>query len=59
VEEYVRADDSNPYRDWFDKLEAQAAAKVVTAILRIEQGNISSIKWFDDIGEFKIDWGPG
>lgn len=22
-------------------------------------GNTSSIKWFDGIGEIRIDWGPG
>ncbi len=26
---------------------------------RMEQGNISNIKWFQGIGEYKINWGPG
>ncbi len=26
VEEYIRPDGSSPYRDWFDGLDAQAAA---------------------------------
>lgn len=59
VEEYIRDDDSNPYKSWFDSLDAQAAAKVTTAKLRMELGNTSSIKWFDGLGEFVIDWGPG
>lgn len=59
VEEYLRADGSNPYKQWFDRLDAQAAAKVVTAKLRLEQGNTSSVKWFAGIGEYVIDWGPG
>ena len=59
VEEYIRADGSNPYKSWFDSLDAQAAAKVVTAKLRMELGNTSSVKWFAGIGEFIIDWGPG
>jgi putative addiction module killer protein len=25
----------------------------------MERGLISAIKWFDGIGEYKIDWGPG
>lgn len=25
----------------------------------MEQGNLSSVEWFDGIGEYKIDWGPG
>ncbi len=59
VEEYLRADGSNPYKTWFDSLDAQAAAKVVTAKLRLELGNTSSVKWFAGIGEYVIDWGPG
>jgi putative addiction module killer protein len=59
VEEYVRADGSNPYKAWFDNLDAQAAAKIVTAKLRLELGNTSNVKWFAGIGEYVIDWGPG
>ena len=40
-------------------MDAQAEAKVVTAKLRLELGNTSSVKWFDGIGEDVIDWGPG
>jgi putative addiction module killer protein len=59
VEEYIRDDRSNPYRRWFDALSAHAAAKVAVATFRLSQGNTSSVKWFDGIGEYKIDWGPG
>ncbi|WP_017306347.1 type II toxin-antitoxin system RelE/ParE family toxin [Spirulina subsalsa] len=59
VQEYIREDDSNPYQKWFDSLDAKAAAKVAVAKSRLEQGNTSSIRWFDGIGEYKIDWGPG
>jgi putative addiction module killer protein len=59
IEEYIREDASNPYQQWFDSLNAQAAAKVTVAKLRMELGNISSIKWFDGMGEYVIDWGPG
>jgi putative addiction module killer protein len=59
VEEYIRPDGSSPYADWFNGLDAQAAAKVVTAKLRMELGNTSRIKWFGSIGEYVIDWGPG
>lgn len=59
VAEYIREDESSPYRKWFDGLEANAAAKVATALLRIEMGNTSNVKWFDGIGEYRIDWGPG
>ena len=59
VQEYLRADGSNPYKAWFDNLDVQAAAKVVTAKLRLELGNTSRVKWFGGIGEYVIDWGPG
>jgi putative addiction module killer protein len=59
VEEYVREDGSTPYKKWFDSLDAQAAAKITTAKVRLELGNTSNIKWFKGIGEYVIDWGPG
>ena len=59
VEEYIQADGSNPYQKWFDNLDAIAAAKVTVAKSRLELGNTSNIKWFDGIGEYRIDWGAG
>ncbi len=59
VREYIREDGSNPYKKWFDSLDAQAAAKISVAKARLELGNTSNIKWFEGIGEYKIDWGPG
>ena len=50
VEEYICPDGSIPYKAWFDNLDPQAAAKIVTAKLRLELGNTSSVKWFDGIG---------
>ena len=59
VVEYIREDGSNPFKAWFDDLDAQAAAKVATATLRLEMGNTSNVKWIGTIGEYRIDWGPG
>jgi len=59
IKEYIRKDNSNPYEKWFNTLNSQAAAKVAVAIAKIELGNISNIKWFDGIGEYRINWGPG
>jgi len=59
VLEYIREDGSNPYKKWFDSLDAQAAAKVAVAKARLELGNTSNIKWFAGIGEYRINWGPG
>jgi putative addiction module killer protein len=59
IQEYIREDGSNPYKSWFDGLDPQGAAKVAVATLRLEMGNTSNVKWFEGIGEVKIDWGPG
>jgi|SRR5687767_4258312 len=59
VVEYIRVDGFNPFRTWFDGLHAQTAAKVATAVGRLELGNLSRVKWVGAIGEYRIDWGPG
>lgn len=60
VQEYIREDGSCPFRSWFDGLDPQAAAKVATAIVRLELGNVSNVKWIGGgLGEYRIDWGPG
>jgi putative addiction module killer protein len=59
VQEYIREDGSNPYQQWFDSLDAKAAAKMTVAKSRLELGNTSNVKWFDGIGEYRLDWGPG
>jgi len=32
------------YAQWFDDLHAPAAAKVTTAVVRMEPGNLSNVK---------------
>ena len=59
VQEYVKEDGSNPYQDWLDSLNSAAAVKVAVVRSRLEIGNTSNVKWFDGIGEYRIDWGPG
>ncbi|TXL66077.1 type II toxin-antitoxin system RelE/ParE family toxin [Zeimonas arvi] len=59
IEELLREDGASPFAEWFDSLEAVAAAKVRVAVGRMEQGNLSRVEWFRGIGEYKIDWGPG
>ena len=44
VREYTDADGNCPYAKWFDRLNAQAAAKVAVAIIRMGQGNLSNAK---------------
>jgi putative addiction module killer protein len=59
VQEYIREDGLSPYQEWFDSLDILAAAKVTVARSRLELGNTSNVKWFDGIGEYRIDWEPG
>lgn len=57
--EYVSIAGKSPYSQWFMGLDAPAAAKVSVALTRLAQGNVSNIKWFSGIGEYKIYFGPG
>ena len=59
VKEYIREYASNPCKVCFDGLSPQAAAKVTVSNIRMALGNTSNIKWFDGLGEYVIDWGPG
>ncbi|WP_085582746.1 MULTISPECIES: type II toxin-antitoxin system RelE/ParE family toxin [unclassified Pseudomonas] len=59
LEEYLQENDSSPFGRWLATLNAQAAAKVSTALVRLEMGNTSNIKWLDGLGEYRINWGPG
>jgi len=59
VIEYVKAG-SSPFAEWFSTLDASAAAKVATALYRMEQGNFSNVKSVGKgVSEYKIDFGPG
>jgi putative addiction module killer protein len=60
IREYVAADGRSPYAKWFDELNARAAAKVTTALARMEQGNLSNAKSVGaGVSEYRIDFGPG
>lgn len=46
------------FREWFDSLDAHAAAKVTTALYRLEEGNSSNVKPVGKgVTEYKIDFG--
>ncbi len=60
LEEYVRENCETPYKAWFDRLDAQAAAKVATATVRLSLGNTGGLKSLaGGLTELRIDWGPG
>ena len=60
VVEYIDMAGRSPFGRWFDTLDARAAAKVRTAIVRLEQGNESNLKSVGrGVSEARIDFGPG
>ncbi|MGC9292278.1 MAG: type II toxin-antitoxin system RelE/ParE family toxin [Acidobacteriaceae bacterium] len=60
VREYLDRAGRSPYADWFERLHAQAAAKVAIATARMAQGNFSNAKSIGaGVHEYKIDFGPG
>lgn len=60
LEEYLDDSDRSPFGRWFDALGPQAAAKVTTALYRLEQGNVSNVKPVGGgVSELRIDFGPG
>jgi putative addiction module killer protein len=60
VVEHLAPDGVSPFARWFAGLDAIAAAKVATALYRMEQGNLSNIKPVGQgVAEYRIDFGPG
>ena len=60
IREYTTLDGNSPFAHWFNELDAQAAAKVTTALVRMEQGNFSNVKSVGaGVLEFRIHFGAG
>ena len=60
IVEYLDAEGHSPFESWFQRINAQAAAKVTTALVRLEGGNTSNTKSIGGgVYELKIDFGPG
>jgi putative addiction module killer protein len=58
--EYVAPDGRSPFATWRSKLDDVARARVTTALIRLEEGNISRLKRLGGgLVELKIDFGPG
>jgi putative addiction module killer protein len=57
---YVAASGKTPFAEWFAELDAVASAKIVRALARMEQGNLSNVKGVGEgVLEYRIDFGPG
>lgn len=60
TKEYLDANGHSPYAAWFDELDARAAAKVSTYVIRMSHGNMSRVEGVGSgVFECKIDFGPG
>ncbi len=60
IREYLDPSGRSPFAKWFESLNSPAAAKVTTALVRIEQGNFSNTKGVGaGVYECRIDFGPG
>ncbi|MDR2875810.1 MAG: type II toxin-antitoxin system RelE/ParE family toxin [Methylobacillus sp.] len=60
IEEYLTEGGRNHYKEWFDALAVEYAAKVAAARARMMAGNMGNVKPIDGaLKEYRIDWGPG
>lgn len=60
VLEFLDREGSSPFANWFGRLDAIAAAKVTTAVRRMELGNFSNVKGVGaGVLEYRVDFGPG
>lgn len=60
VKQYVDRAGVSPFEVWLDRLDDAGAARVLTTVTRIQQGNFSSVKGVGGgVFESRIDVGPG
>jgi putative addiction module killer protein len=60
VREYLSREGRSSYATWFDALNAPAAAKVASAVVRLSNGNFSNVEGVGSgVYEYKVNFGPG
>jgi len=51
---------TSEFRDWLDGLaDGRAAARIAQRLVRLESGLFGDVKFFEGIGEMRVDYGPG
>ena len=56
--EFLERGGASPFGNWFAALDAIAAAKIITAVRRLELGNFSNVKGVGvGVFEYRIDFG--
>ena len=60
IRQYVDRLGRNPFERWFSKLDDAAQARIIIALDRVEQGNLSVAKGVGaGVLELRLDFGPG
>jgi putative addiction module killer protein len=60
LREYIDVRGHNHYREWVSKLDPSARARVIKSVLRMGDGNLSSVKpEGEGVSALRIDFGPG
>jgi putative addiction module killer protein len=60
LRQYQTAANRSPYAEWFNRLDAAAAAKISVALSRVELGNTSNVETVGEgVSELRVNFGPG
>ena len=60
VREYLGSDGRSPFREWIDKLDRSARARIQARVLRFESGNLGDTKSVGaGVWEARLMFGPG
>jgi putative addiction module killer protein len=52
--------ETSEFSDWLEAFrDTTAQIQIATRISRAQDGNLGDVKFFDGIGEMRIDYGPG
>lgn len=56
----IRVIETAEFTDWLENLrDVNAQLRIAARISRAQDGNLGDVKFFDGIGEMRIDYGPG
>lgn len=56
----IEVQQTEEFSRWMRKLkDRRAVARIAMRIERLEAGGLGDVKFFDGIGELRIDYGPG
>ena len=60
IREYLNRDGRSLFAEWLNRLNSEAARRVVTSLYRVGLGNFSNVKGVGGgVFECRIDFGPG